>query len=227
MKKKESVCVVVPAFNEEKTIAKVITDLRANDLKNILVVDDGSTDKTGMIAKKLGVVVIQHLKNCGVGAATKTGFSWGLENGFDFFGTIDADSQHQAKDLKRVLQKCKTHKCVFGSRFLKKNKVPTLRCWYNRIANLATGILFGVWATDSQSGIRGFSREVVEKINIRADGFEFCSALVRELSAKDFVIYEIPISVKYSRYSLKKGQNFAIGCKTLGKLFIEAILRKT
>jgi len=225
MNKKESVCVVIPAFNEEQTIAEVIFDLRKNDLKNILVVDDGSTDKTAAIAKKSGAVVLEHFKNCGVGAATKTGFAWGMKQGFDFFGTIDADSQHEAKDLKRVLQECKTYKCVFGSRFLEKNKIPVLRRLQNKVANLVTGLLFGVWTTDSQSGLRAFSREVVEKINVRADGFEFCSALVRELSTKGFMIREVPISVKYSKYSLGKGQNFATGCKTLGKLFVEAVTR--
>ncbi len=225
MKKKESVCVVIPAFNEEQTIAAVIDDLRKNGLKNILVIDDGSTDKTAAIAKKSGVTVLKHLKNCGVGAATKTGFAWGLKHGFDFLGTIDADSQHSAKDLKNILSLCEEYKCVFGSRFLGKNKIPFLRRLQNKVAKVATGLLFGVWTTDSQSGLRAFSREVLEKIEVRVDGFEFCSALVRELSANNFPIHEVPISVKYSKYSLGKGQNFATGCKTLGKLFVEAVIR--
>jgi glycosyltransferase involved in cell wall biosynthesis len=225
MKKKESL-VIVPAFNEALTITTLITDLRKNDFKNILVVDDGSTDKTSEIAQKLGVIVLKHLKNCGVGAATKTGFDWGLKNGFEFLGTIDGDTQHQASDLKKVFEECKTHQCIFGSRFLEKNKIPFWRRVFNKIANVTTGLLFGIWISDSQSGLRGFSRNVVEKLNVKADGFEFCSALVRELYAKGFKIHEIPISIKYSKYSLKKGQNFSTGCKTFGKLLMETFFRK-
>ncbi len=226
MKKKESVCVIIPAYNEASKITSVISDLRQNNFKNILVVDDGSTDKTAKIAQKAGATIIKHLKNCGVGAATKTGFAWGLQNNFDFLGTIDADGQHNARDLKKILEICRNHKCVFGSRFLKRNKIPLLRQFFNKIANLTTGLLFDIWITDSQSGIRGFSRKVIKRINVQADGFEFCSSLVRELSAKKFTIYEVPISVKYSSYSLKKGQNFSGGCKTLAKLFIEAVSKK-
>ena len=103
--------------------------------------------------------------------------------------------------------------------------MPLFRRLANKIANVITGVLFGVWVSDSQSGLRGFTCRVAKKLNLHSDGFEFCSEFVREVNSLGFKIAEVPISVQYTPYSLKKGQNFAEGLKTFIKLFLKAILR--
>jgi len=218
---KSRALVILPAFNEEKKIAAVIADLQQKNFKNILVVDDGSNDATAKIAQKCGAKILQHPINLGVGAATKTGIFFGLQKNFDFFLIIDADGQHSAADAEKILQNLTKKNFVLGSRFLQKNKIPIFRRLANYCANFWTGFFFGIWVTDSQSGLRGFSRRVAEKLDLHGSGFEFCSEFLREINWHNFEIFEIPISVKYSKNSLQKGQNFATGLKTLGKIFLQ------
>ena len=163
--------------------------------------------------------------NRGMGAATQTGIFWGMDHGFDYFLTIDADSQQSAEDLWRLFEALKYHECVIGSRFLQDNKIPPFRRLANKCANFFTGIFFSVWITDSQSGLRGFTRKVAKKLNLYANGFEYCSEFIRKVIAVGFEIYEVPISVKYSKESMQKGQSFSEGLRTLGKLFLKAISR--
>jgi len=217
--------VIVPAFNEDRTIAKVISDLRQFGFSEIVVVDDGSSDDTSKIAQKSGAKVLSHPINCGVGSATQTGILWGIEHGFDHFLTIDADCQQFATDLRRIANSLDKHDCVIGSRFLKKNRIPTLRRIANRIANWTTGVFFGVWVSDSQSGLRGFTQKVANRLSLHGGRFEYCSEFCREVDTAGFSIHEIPISVEYSKDSMKKGQNFAEGIATFAKLFFRAISR--
>jgi glycosyltransferase involved in cell wall biosynthesis len=222
---KEQTLVIVPAYNEASQIKKVLTSLKQAGLSQILVVDDGSTDDTALIAERAGATVIQHTLNRGMGAATQTGISWGLKNDISYFLTIDADAQQRAQDLKKIREKLSAHPCVIGSRFLQANRIPLFRRIANRAANWITGAFFGVWVSDSQSGLRGFDRSVAEKLNLHADGFEFCSEFIREVCDAGFPIVEIPIHVSYSQDSMAKGQNFSEGLKTFGKLFLKAITR--
>ncbi len=217
--------VIIPAYNEGRHIQGVLKSLQSSGFKNIVIIDDGSSDDTAFFAKKMGVNVISHEINRGMGAATQTGISWGVSQNFDYFLTIDGDGQQNTKDLKKILKELKTSKCVIGSRFLERNKIPLFRYIANKIANILTGIFFGVWITDSQSGMRGFSLEVAKSLNLHSDGFEFCSDFIREVNFSGYKIKEIPISVKYSSQTMDKGQNLAEGLKTLGKLCLRAMIR--
>lgn len=151
--------VIIPAYNEASQLAKVLGKLKKYGFKDILVVDDGSTDKTYEIAQEEGVNVLRHCQNCGMGAATQTGIEWGLLKKFDLFFTLDADGQQDPKDLLTIKKALETKECVIGSRFLQKNDIPFFRRIANKIANLLTGVFFGVWVTDSQSGMRGFTKK--------------------------------------------------------------------
>lgn len=217
--------VIIPAFNEASQLASVLLKLKKSDFNEIVVIDDGSKDRTYDIAKKAGVKVLHHCQNCGMGAATQTGIEWGLLNNFDLFFTLDADGQQDPKDLLVIKKALKLNNCVIGSRFLKQNNIPFFRNIANKIANLLTGIFFGVWVTDSQSGLRGFTKKVAQKLELHANGFEYCSAFVREVIFAGFKIFEVPISVKYTEESMAKGQNFSEGIKTFGKLFLRALSR--
>ena len=219
-----SALVIIPALNESRTIGQLVRELRQIGFENILVIDDGSTDQTFEIAQKSGAQVVRHSINCGMGAATQTGIIAGLldSQNFEFFLTIDADLQHCPEDLQRVFQSLKYHDCVIGSRFLQKNSIPLSRRIGNRLAFFLTGIFFGVWVSDSQSGLRGLRRNVAQKLPLHGGGFEYCSEFCRAVSRTGFPISEIPISVRYSPESLAKGQNFAEGlatiCKIMGKM---------
>jgi hypothetical protein len=115
---------------------------------------------------------------------------------------------------------------VIGSRFLNHgNSVPAMRRVFNRIANIITFFLAGIMLTDSQSGLKAFSRKALETIKMSANGFEFSSEIIREAHYYQLSITEVPVSVVYTPYSLSKGQNLSTGLTTVFRLIIRTLMR--
>lgn len=204
--------IVIPAFNEAQVIERVLTNLPKsiagiNNL-SVLVINDGSTDDTSKIAQKCGAIVIDHLLNRGAGAATRTGFEYALKYNFDVLVTFDADGQHNPDDIKKLIHPIMTKNAdlVIGSRLKEKQKMPTDRLFINWIANLTTLAFFGVFSTDSQSGLRAFSRKAIEKIDIVSDRMEFSSEILLEAKRNNLKVTEVPVRALYSVYSKMKGQ---------------------
>jgi UDP-N-acetylglucosamine---dolichyl-phosphate N-acetylglucosaminyltransferase len=220
--------IVIPAYNEEENIRSLLASCQLLGYNNIIVVDDGSTDKTALIARGAGVVVVSHVINRGVGAATQTGLEAARIMGAEIAVTIDADGQHQAKDIKNIENALISFKrdIVIGSRFLHhENDIPRMRRIFNTIANIITFFLAGRYLTDTQSGLKAFSQTALECIQITANGFEFSSEIIREAQHFRLNIAEISASVVYTPYSLSKGQNLATGISTIFKLIIRALMR--
>lgn len=207
--------IILPAYNEGKVIRKVLQNIiyetKGNKqfLIDIILINDGSLDDTAKQAQDLKVSVVSHLINMGSGAATRTGLEYAKRLDYDFAVTIDADGQHSPKDLVNVINKLieANYDLVIGSRLLDTKGMPSHRVIGNRLLNLVTRILFGVSVTDSQSGLKAFSRKAIEQIEIRSNGFEFCSEIVWRAKQKNLKIIEIPIEAIYTDYSLQKGQN--------------------
>ncbi len=211
---------IIPAFNEATTVRSVIQAVRPF-VDNIIVVDDGSSDNTARIAEEEDVILIKHLLNCGLGAALSTGLITARTLGADAAVTIDADGQLFAEDIKRVLKPLADNSAdvVIGSRFLNnESTIPLIRRFYNRIGNIVTWALFGVWTTDSQSGIRAFNRVAIKSIQIRCSRMEVSSEFFDEIKKKNIRWQEVPIRVQYTTYSLSKGQNFTHGVRTVARL---------
>ncbi|MBP7741055.1 glycosyltransferase family 2 protein [Candidatus Woesebacteria bacterium] len=224
----KKIIIVIPAFNEAKWLAKVINDVKREGFMNIVVVDDGSTDNTCEVAERENVIVIKHLINRGPGAATQTGLMFAKLKDADMAVTIDADGQHDPKDIKRLIEEMESQKLdlVFGSRFLEKsNRIPLLKKIFNKIADFITFVLSTLWVSDSQTGLKVFSKKALEKIIINTSGFEFCTEIFMQVRLNKLKFEEVPIKVNYEVESQKKGQNFATGISTLFKLFLEAITK--
>jgi glycosyltransferase involved in cell wall biosynthesis len=222
--------IIIPAYNEEDVIGKVLESIPkaiCGMATFCIVVDDGSTDATQQVAKKFGAATLRHAVNRGQGAAVQTGITAALTIGCDAIVMLDGDGQHNGEDIEHLMQPILTDQAdiVNGSRFLKKQKIPALRRAYNSGANLITWLMSGYYLTDSQSGMKALGKKAAEKICIRANGYEFCSELVREASWYKFRVTEVPIHVSYSRYSMSKGQNFSVGITTLSKLVIRSIMK--
>jgi len=206
------VLIGIPAYNEERTVGEVIkslpTKIKGVGKVEIVLVDDGSTDATGFIARKSGAKVLTHIINRGLGGALKTIFAYARENHFDLLVTFDADGQHKGADIEKLIQPIlkKTKDVMIGSRWNTKNKRPFFRYIVNQCANIATWLLFGVYTTDSQSGLRAFNRKAIEKINITSDGMEVSSEFFKEIKAHNLRFGELAISPIYSKYSTSKGQ---------------------
>jgi UDP-N-acetylglucosamine---dolichyl-phosphate N-acetylglucosaminyltransferase len=215
---------VIPAYNEAQTIADVL-DHAKKHVDLLVVVDDGSSDRTAEIARAHGVVVVSHVINRGLGAAIGTGFDVAKKLGADIIITLDADGQHDASEIPVFVKAIQNGAdMVIGSRMLTGFKgMP----WYRRVAqilgNLVTLVLFGAWVTDSQSGFRAFNRFALEKIEIKTNRMEVSSELVAEAKRNRLNVKEVPIKAIYTDYSLSKGQSFFVGIKTLVKLVLRRI----
>ena len=227
MKDKVNIYIVVPAYNEENSISGVIGDLRKHNFNNIIVVDDGSTDDTNIVAKKDGAVVIKHPINLGQGTAVKTGTDYALLLGAEIIVTFDADGQHLAKDLDNLVKPLINNEVevALGSRFLDNNSnVPWLKKIFLKGGTLLLFLMYGIMLTDTHNGFRALSRSAAEKIHIRSRGMEHASEILEEIKIKKIRYKEIPVTIKYSTYSISKGQRISnslnIFFKMLSKWFM-------
>ena len=208
------VCFVIPAYNESGAIGGVIKDLEKNMKKRqynyeIVVVDDGSKDDTADVSKKYGVRVIRHIINMGSGSATATGLYFAHENGFDVAATLDADGQHDPKDILNGVDILLKTGCdlLIGSRLKTKEGMSTRKRIGNKGLSLITFLLFGVSVTDSQSGLRIFSKSALENLRWKTSGYEFCSEMIWRAKQQGLKIDEYPIRAIYTDYSKQKGQS--------------------
>jgi len=218
------IAALIPAYNEAQTIAEVLEHTRPH-VDVMLVVDDGSSDRTAEIAHAQGALVVSHVINRGLGAAIGTGFAAAKKMNVDVVITLDADGQHDANEIPVFVKAIQNGAdMVIGSRMLTGFKgMP----WYRRVAqllgNVVTLVLFGAWVTDSQSGFRAFNRYALDKIEIKTNRMEVSSELVAEAKRNQLALKEVPIKAIYTEYSLSKGQSFFVGVKTLVKLVLRRI----
>lgn len=208
------VCIVIPAFNESTVIGDVVTDIIdtfkfESYLTEVVVVNDASNDDTAYIAKQHGATVISHILNSGAGGATSTGLRYAKKLNFDIAATMDADGQHKPKDVLRgikTLAKTETD-LLIGSRLINSEGMSKVKVLGNKGLSFITKLLFGVDSTDSQSGLRVFSREALDKLRWETSGYEFCSEMLWRAKQLHLNIDEYPIEAIYTDYSKAKGQN--------------------
>lgn len=209
--KKPSTLVIIPAFNEARVIGETIHGIRRTIGKRatILVVDDGSVDTTKYVARRAGALVVRHPVNRGLGGALGTGFYWAKMHDVDIVVTFDADGQHDARDLLRVLHPIDAGiaDVVIGSRSLGGwPAIPLDRKIIIWGSNLLTWWLFGVRSTDSLSGFRAFNRQAIERIQLKTDKMEVSNEFFFEIKRNKLRLTEVPIHVIYTDYSRQKGQ---------------------
>ena len=193
------ITVGIPAYNEEKNIAKIIVELK-EVADQIIVCDDGSTDSTSMIAESLGVIVIKHSKNLGYGAAIRSIFNKAKEYNNDALVTFDADGQHDINDISGVVDPILDDKAdiVIGSRFLKNSKeIPEYRKFGIKLITKVTNLSLKESLTDSQSGFRAYSKKVLEKLNLTDKGMGVSTEILIKSNNYGFRIGEVPISISY------------------------------
>ena len=217
MKTKETplrVCVVMPAWNEAGVIGDVVSDVIKTFKKTpfsaeIVVVNDASKDETSSIARKNGATVINHILNSGAGGATATGLSYAQQNGFDIAATMDSDGQHSSQDVVKGVEEIinRHDDLLIGSRMIDSKGMSKTKIIGNKGLGIVTFILFGIDSTDSQSGLRIFSRRALEELHWKTSGYEFCSEMLWRARQQNLRISEYPIRTIYTNYSKSKGQN--------------------
>lgn len=188
--------VVIAAYNEEKHIAAVINETR-KFCKNIIVVDDGSKDKTCQIAKSKGVTALKHVINLGKGAAVKTGCDFALQKGAEVLLLIDADGQHEPKEIPRFLKELKNKDIVFGYRKFTK-KMPIIMRFGNKFINATTKLLYGIELKDTQCGYRALTAKAYKKVRWNSTGYPMESEMIANAGKNKLKYTEIPIRTIYS-----------------------------
>ena len=203
--------VIIPVYNEEKTIEEVIEKVRNVPVeKEIIVVDDGSTDRTVNILKKIesknyeDMKIIFKKKNEGKGSAIREGLK---KVKGDVVVIQDADLEYDPMDWLKMLKVMEEKKAyvVYGSRVLGKSKKSSFVFYLGgRILSLIANFLYQAGITDEPTCYKMFRREVIENINLRCKGFEFCPEITAKVRKKGYKIYEVPI--QYYPRSVKEGK---------------------
>jgi glycosyltransferase involved in cell wall biosynthesis len=194
-----NVVVGIPAFNEEGTIAKVI--LRSERYANkVLIVDDGSSDDTGLIAKSLGAAVVRHEKNLGKGAGLRDCFEWAKRNEADILVTLDADGQHDPSKIPLLVDTLEMGDAdvVIASRTTRPNDMSRHRWAGARMLDLATQVKVGNRFVDSQSGFRAYSRRAIDNLVAAEFGMGVDSELIMKADQAGMRIVEVSVPAAYS-----------------------------
>lgn len=190
---------LIPAFQASRKLAEVLGDLRASDPgAALLVVDDGSTDGTGDVARTAGVDVVTHDVNRGKGVALRSGFAWLAERGFKAAVTVDADGQHRAEDAVVLARHpAPLDTIVLGVRDLARDGAPGPSQFSNRFSNWWVSRFAGLTLADTQCGLRRYPLQATLALGSDARGYGFeCEVLVRA-ARRGIPIVEVPIRVIY------------------------------
>ena len=194
--KKGNIWVVIPAYNEEKLIGKVIKKTQRH-IDNIIVVDDGSKDKTYDVAVRNRVNSLKHIVNLGKGAAIKTGCEFAIKNGAEILILLDADAQHDPDEIPNFLKNLKGIAIVFGYRKPSK-QMPFILRLGNWFINKATKLLYNLDLRDTQCGYRALTKKAYKKIRWIANDYSMESEMIANVGNKGLKYKEIPIQTIYS-----------------------------
>jgi len=213
--KKTKVWIVIPAHNEARNISNVIDETRKY-ANNIVVVDDGSKDKTYEVAKrKKDIVVLKHIVNLGKGAALKTGCDYVVMNGAEKIVVLDSDGQHDPKEIPRFLRGLDKYDLIFGYRRLDK-KMPFIMKLGNHLINKTTTLLYGIKLNDTQSGYRAFTSKAYKKIRWESSNYAMESEMIVRAAKSKLKYKEVQIETIYNdKY---KGTTVIDGAKIILKL---------
>jgi glycosyltransferase involved in cell wall biosynthesis len=222
-----SIWIVVPAFNEEPRLDRTLNSL-AECGCNLVVVDDGSTDRTFDIALSYPVWVLKHVLNRGQGAALQTGIDFALQQGAEVLVTFDADGQHTVADLDRMVGPILAGETdvVLGSRFLGQSVgLPPGRRLILKAGRLFTRLFSGLRVTDTHNGFRAFSRRAAQVIRLRQDRMAHGSEFLDEIKRHGLSFREVPVRIHYSEETLRKGQSTWNAVGIVAQLLVGRVVR--
>ena len=195
----EKASVLIPSYNEAKTIGQIIKSLKEKGL-SVCVVDDGSTDETASLAAGQGAIVIKHEKNKGKGASLRDGFQYILKESFDTVLVMDADGQHRVDDIDNFFKKMNETGAdiVIGNRMSDASAMPPVRRVTNRIMSFLISKICAHNIPDTQCGFRLIKRGVLEKVRLESSNYEIESELLLSAAKKGFRIESVPIKTVYA-----------------------------
>jgi len=176
------VFIIIPAYNEATIIEAVLDEIRREGYKNIIVIDDGSSDDTGSRVRKQAIV-LKHFLNRGKGAAIRTGMEAAKKMDAQAVVTMDGDGQHNPRNIAAMIKKLnKGYDVVLGSRLLNRKDMPLVKICANYLGNIFTWLMYGIYVSDSQSGFRAYSKKALQLVDTKTDHYEYDSEIIREIA---------------------------------------------
>jgi len=219
----KDVYVIVPAFNEQNVIKDIINNL-LKDFSNVIVINDGSNDKTLETINDLDIKILNHEINLGVGAAVQTGFDY-VSNIPDAKAviTFDADGQHLVDDavaMAKEIMIC-DEGIIFGTRFPKHSKnIPMVKRIVLKLIAKITDLVTGVSLSDAHNGLKAYKVSIIKELELQFSSYSYESELITQVAKKKIDYKEMSTDIKYTSYSIKKGQKLLNGL-----LIIEDLLK--
>lgn len=219
--------IVIAAYNEGPAIGRVVAGLRST-WPCVVVVDDGSVDDTLAAARAAGARGVRHPVNLGQGAALQTGIEFALRQGAQFVVTFDADGQHVPDDIAALLAPLERGEAdiACGSRFLGRAvDLPAARRIVLRLAARFTRWTTGLPLTDAHNGLRAMTAHCARTVRIRQNRMAHASEIVSEVARHRLRMVEVPTTVVYTEYSLRKGQRLSGALRILVDLLVSRLYR--
>jgi polyprenyl-phospho-N-acetylgalactosaminyl synthase len=220
--------VIIPAYNENTIIESVIRQLLPFKY-SIVVVDDGSAKSLAPLLNTLPVYFIRHKINLGQGAALQTGIDFALSKKAKYIVTFDADGQHQAIDIEKLLQLLIHDKAdiVSGSRFLKgaTQHMSFMRKQLLQMARYVNYFFTGLLLTDAHNGLRAMTKEAAMQIKLQENGMAHATEILYQVKKKKLRHVEVPVNIRYTEYSKNKGQSLLSGFRIFFDLLLNKIFK--
>lgn len=218
----------MPAYNEERAIAKMVLGCKKH-VDRVVVVDDGSTDATGVIAEALGAYVVRHQMNGGYGVALRTCFKTARELKADRMVIIDSDGQHDPAEIPKLIEPLDNGAdLVIGSRFVNGNgtNVPAYRKVGMKVLDAATNVAGGINVSDSQSGYRAYGRKAIEKIRIKDSDMSAGSEILMQAKDQGLRHREVEIHCDYDVENASSQNPVSHGVRVLVQILRDMELRR-
>jgi glycosyltransferase involved in cell wall biosynthesis len=224
---RDSHWIVIAAYNEAERLGPTLLAVQRYG-GPVVVVDDGSTDQTGLVAIEHGAWVLRHIVNCGQGAALQTGIDFALSHEAEIVVTFDADGQHSESDIATLVEPIVLDKAdiTLGSRFLGHAVgLPRSRWLVLKLGVLFTRIFSGVAVTDTHNGLRAMSRAAAQRIRISQNRMAHASEIIDQIRLHGLRYSEVPVTIRYSASTLEKGQSSWNALRVAGQLLLGKLLR--
>jgi polyprenyl-phospho-N-acetylgalactosaminyl synthase len=224
--KSSGIFIVIPAYNEDEILTKVIYDL-LNYNYNIIVIDDGSLNGIEKLLAKLPVFLITHCINLGQGAALQTGIEFAISRGAEYIVTFDADGQHQASDIDQLInvQIDSNSDIVLGSRFLAipANGIPNKRKLLLQIGRYFNFLTTGLFLSDAHNGLRAMTRKTAQQLKLKENRMAHATEILSFIKKNRLKYKETAVNVKYTPYSKQKGQGLFSGFRIIFDILLNKI----
>jgi glycosyltransferase involved in cell wall biosynthesis len=225
--KRDAVWVVVPAYNEGPRLGTTLAAL-CQLWPNVVVIDDGSKDNTALVASHSSVWLLRHIINRGQGAALQTGIDFALTSGAEIVVTFDSDGQHDSTEIDRLVEPIRSGRAevALGSRFLGDVvAMPAGRRIVLRLGVWFTRIFSRIRVSDTHNGLRAFSRRAAQHLCLTHDRMAHASEILDRIHQYRLPFVEVPVTVRYFRETLAKGQSSWNAVRIVGELLLGRMIR--